>query len=320
MSTDPRASLAWLGYLMVAASATFAAANGVFARLVIDAGVAPQELSATRIYGAAIVLIVFLVPHVRKLRRGHLLPLAAFGIIGLVLGQGAYFQAISHADIALVLVIIFTAPLFVAVYERVRLGETLPVHAWVAMAVAVGGVALAILGGSGASAISLAGFLFAVAAMVTYATSVILAAGLTTALPPLARTAVCMLFAVVAWAVIVPPWTLPFDALGATAEFAGRFGFSMPVWVAVAVVVLVGSVGVYVTWVGGTSLVGAGASSMVGIAEPVLAAIFAWALLAQSLSALQAAGIAVTVAGIIVVEQARIRAKRVLVPDVPVDR
>jgi drug/metabolite transporter (DMT)-like permease len=318
-ATD-RAPLAWLGYLMVAASATFAAANGVFARLVIDAGVDPQALSATRIYGAAVVLVFFLLPYLGRIRRGHLLPLAAFGVIGLVLGQGAYFQAISYADVALVLVIVFTAPIFVAIYERIRLGERLPRYAWAAMAVAVGGVALAILSGSGASAISLAGFLFAVVAMATYATSVIIAARLPTDLPPLARTGACMLFAVATWAVIVPPWTLPFDALGETTTFDGRFGFSLPVWVAVAVVVLVGSVGVYVTWVGGTSIVGAGASSMVGMAEPVLAAVFAWALLAQALSAPQALGIAITVGGVVVVEQARIRGRRDAVPDVPVDR
>jgi len=318
-ATD-RAPLAWLGYLMVAGSATFAAANGVFARLVIDAGVDPRALSATRIYGAAIVLVFFLLPYLGRIRRGHLLPLAAFGVIGLVLGQGAYFQAISHADVALVLVIVFTAPIFVAIYERLRLGEELPLYAWGAMAVAIGGVALAILSGSGVGAISLAGFLFAVVAMGTYATSVVIAARLPTELPPLARTGACMVFAVIAWAVVVPPWTLPFDALGETTTFDGRFGFALPVWAAVAVVILVGSIAVYVTWVGGTSIVGAGASSMVGMAEPVVAAVLAWGLLGQSLSALQTLGIAITVGGVVVVEQARIRARRVTVPDVPVDR
>jgi len=54
------------------------------------------------------------------------------------------------------------------------------------------------------------------------------------------------------------------------------------------------------------------------MAEPMLGAIFAWALLAQSLTAAQSVGIATTAGCIIVVEQARVRALRDGVSDVPV--
>ena len=320
MAATQHRDLVWLGYVMVVASATFAAANGVFASLVIHAGVDPGALAATRIYGAGVILVLFLLPHLRSLRRQHLLPLALFGVVGLVLGQGSYFQAISHADVALVLVIIFTAPIVVAVYERIRLGARLPLYAWAAIVVAVGGVALAIVGKGGMPAITLTGFLFALVAMIAYAWSVVLAAGLPTALPPLARTGACMVVAVAVWCFVEPPWTLPFDKLGDTTTFDGRFGFSLPVWVAVLFVILIGSVGVYVTWVGGTSLTGAGASSMVGMVEPVVGAILAWGLLGQHLAPGQVIGIAIAVAGIVVVERARVRADRVKVPDVPVDR
>lgn len=309
-SASSRSNLVILGYAMVLASGLFAAGNGVFASLIIDAGVDPGALAATRIYGAALILVWLFLPHVRKLRRGHILPLALFGLIGLVLGQGAYFQAISNADVALVLVIIFTAPLVVAVYERIHLKEQLPLYAWLAILVSVGGVTLAILGEGGIPAISLVGFIFAFAAMIAYAVSVILAARLPTAFPPLARTGACMVVAAVIWAFVIPPWTLPFDKLGDTTTFDGRFGFSLPVWVAVLFVILIGSVGVYVTWVGGTSLVGAGASSMVGMVEPVAAALLAYGLLGQALAPTQALGIAIAVAGIVVVERARVRSAR----------
>ena len=309
-SASSRSNLVILGYAMVLASGLFAAGNGVFASLIIDAGVDPAALAAARIYGAALILIWLFLPHVRKLRRGHILPLALFGLIGLVLGQGAYFQAISNADVALVLVIIFTAPLVVAVYERIHLKEQLPLYAWLAILVSVGGVTLAILGEGGIPAISLVGFLFAFVAMIAYAVSVILAARLPTAFPPLARTGACMVVAAVIWAFVIPPWTLPFDKLGDTTTFDGRFGFSLPVWVAVLFVILIGSVGVYVTWVGGTSLVGAGASSMVGMVEPVAGALLAYGLLGQALAPTQALGVAIAVAGIVVVERARVRSAR----------
>jgi drug/metabolite transporter (DMT)-like permease len=87
----------------------------------------------------------------------------------------------------------------------------------------------------------------------------------------------------------------------------------------VAFAILIGSVGVFVTWVAGTSLVGAGASSVVGMAEPVLAAAVAWALLGQDLAWVQVIGIGVTVAAILVIELARSRTRRVDAPDAPVE-
>ena len=55
------------------------------------------------------------------------------------------------------------------------------------------------------------------------------------------------------------------------------------------------------------------------MAEPMLGAMFAWALLGQNLSAVQSLGIATTVGGIMVVEHARVRSSRDGIHDVPVD-
>jgi drug/metabolite transporter (DMT)-like permease len=314
-TTSSRSNLVVLGYILVFASAALAAFNVVFARLIIDTGVEPLQLSATRIYGGG---LVFLIPVLGRIRRSHLLPIAAFGVIGLVLGQGTAFIAFQDSDVAIVLVIIFTAPIFVTLYERVHLAATLPVYAYAAIVVAIGGVALAVAGG-GIGGITVRGLLFATISMIAYGVSVILAARLPTDLPPLARTAASMVAAAVAFCVIVPPWTLPVDLLGATASFTGGLGFSMPLWVAIAFAILIGSVGVFVAWVAGTSLVGAGASSVVGMAEPVLAAAVAWALLGQYLTGLQMAGIGLTVSAILVVEAARIRTRRIDAPDAPVE-
>ncbi len=317
-SASSRSNLVTFGYVLVFASAALAAFNVVFARLIIDTGVEPLQLSATRIYGGGLILLVFLVPVLGRIRRSHLLPIAAFGVIGLVLGQGTAFIAFKDSDVALVLVIIFTAPVFVTLYERIHLGAKLPPYAYAAILVAIFGVALAVAGG-GISAITVRGFIFAVVSMLAYGVSVVLAARLPTELPPLARTAASMVAAAAAFCVIVPPWTLPFDLLGSTASFSGGLGFSLPLWVAIAFAILIGSVGVFVTWVAGTSLVGAGASSVVGMAEPVLAAAVAWALLGQNLAPVQVLGIAITVGAIVAVELARIRTRRIDAPDAPVE-
>lgn len=297
-----------IGYLLVALSAAFAATNGVFGRLLIQTGFTAEAVAAIRIYGAAILLAFIAARYVRRLTWKGLLALVWFGVVGFVLGQGAYFQAIAEIDIAIVLVIVFMAPLVVAVYERIHLNVTLPLYAYLAIALAIAGIALAVFGGGvGVGALSLVGLAFAVLAMTTYAINVVVATRLPRTITPLGNTGLSLIAGAVVWIAVVPPWSLPIDRLDEPAVFDGRFGFTIPAWVAAAVVVLIGSVGVYAAWVGGTALVGAGASSMVGMIEPVLGAILAWTLLAQALSPLQALGIAVTVAAILVVERARIR-------------
>jgi drug/metabolite transporter (DMT)-like permease len=268
--------------------------------------VTARELAAMRIYGAALVLLLAVLPHLRALGRADALQLAIFAFVGLVLGQGLYFQAISRADIALVLTIVFTAPLVVALYQRVVGGESLPRYAYAAMTVAVAGLALAVLGAGGIGGVSTVGLLFAVLTMFAYVATVIMAARVQTAMPPLARTGAALLAASLMWALIVPPWQLPYDLLGETTHFDGEFGFSLPLWAGVVFMVIIGSAVVYTCFFAGTKRIGPGASSVVGMAEPVLGAVFAWLLLAQSLSLLQAIGIAAAIGGIVVVERARI--------------
>jgi len=312
-------SLSRIGYVLVALSAAFAAANGVAGRLVIDARVTPRELSAVRIYGAALLLVVVVVPHLRTVTRGDMLHLTPFALVGFVASQGLYFQAISRVDIAVVLVIVFTAPLVVALYQRLVHGESLPRYAYGEMGISVLGLALAVLGSGDIGSLSLLGIGLAVLTMISFSVTVLIAARPKTDLTPLVRTGTGLGLAAFVWLVIVPPWTLPFDRLDETTTFDGRVGFSLPVWTAVVFVVVIGTAAVYGTWVAGASLVGAGAASVVGMAEPMLGAIFAWALLAQSLTAIQSIGIATTAGGIVVVEHARVRSLRDEVTDVPVD-
>jgi len=320
-ATDQRRvpSISRIGYALVALSAAFAAANGVAGRLVIDAGVTPRELSAVRIYGAAVILLVVVAPHLNAMTRSDMLHLIPFALVGFVAGQGLYFQAISRVDIAVVLVIVFTSPLVVALYQRLVHNESLPRYAYGAMGISVLGLALAVLGSGDVGSLSVLGIGLAVLTMMCYSVTVLLAARPKGDLPPLVRAGTGIGLAAFVWLVMVPPWTLPFDLLDETTSFDGRIGFSLPVWIAVAFVVVVGTVAVYGTWIAGTSLVGAGAASVVGMTEPMLGAIFAWALLAQSLTVVQSIGIATTAGGIVVIEQARVRSRRDDVSDVPVD-
>ncbi len=296
------------GYLLIIGGSVLFACTGVISKAAIDGGIAPLELAAFRSYGAGLLLLPFLLLAVRRLRRRDLLPIALFALIGIVLAQGLYYEAISRMDIAVALVIVYTGPLLVAAYQRAFQAERLPLIAYLAMVLAVGGIAIAVLGGAGGiGAISLIGIAFAVLTAVSFAGQSILGARQPIVLPPLARTGAGMLAAALIWLPVVPVWHLPFSVLDDTTELAGRIDISIPVGAAVLFAIVLGSVIPYALVINGITRIGAGAGSMAGMAEPIVAPLLAWFVLGQLLSPLQVVGIATTIACVAVVERQRFK-------------
>ncbi|MGI9116366.1 MAG: EamA family transporter [Gaiellales bacterium] len=300
-----------VGYLCVAVAAALWGFNGVFSRIAIDGGVGPLQLGAGRAFAAALILLPFLLPHVRRIDRTMLLPIALFALFGIVLSQGLFFEAISRLNVALALVIVYTAPIPVAAYQRLRRGEMLPGKAYVGMLIAIVGVAMAVLGGAGGfTSVDNLGLVFAFATTAAYAMQVILASRQPTALPPLARTGAALVTASAIWMVIVPAWTLPFGLLGLPEELQGRIDIAVPMWFAVAWVVLLGTVAAYLLFIVGAARIGPGATSVVGMIEPILAAFVAWILLGQSMTTVEIAGIVIAIVAITYVERARLSYRR----------
>jgi len=296
------------GYLMVIGGSVLFACTGVMSKAAIDGGVAPLELAAFRSYGASLILLPFLLLTFRRLTRRDLVPVLLFALIGIVLAQGLYYQAISRMDIAVALVIVYTGPLLVAAYQRLFHAERLPVIAYIAMCLAVGGVAIAVLGESGGiGAISVVGITFAVLTALSFAGQSILGARQPVVLPPLARTGAGMLAAALIWLPVIPVWHLPFNILGDPTQLTGRIDVSIPVGGAVLFTIVLGSVIPYALVITGITRIGAGAGSMAGMTEPIVAPLLAWFVLGQTLAPLQAVGITVTIACVAVVERQRFK-------------
>jgi drug/metabolite transporter (DMT)-like permease len=74
--------------------------------------------------------------------------------------------------------------------------------------------------------------------------------------------------------------------------------------------VVFGSIVPYALIIVGFTRIGAGAGSMAGMTEPIVAPLLAWFVLGQVLAPLQALGIAVTIGCVAVVEQQRFRHAR----------
>jgi drug/metabolite transporter (DMT)-like permease len=306
------------GYALVIGGSVLFACTGVMSKAAIDGGIAPLELAAFRSYGAALILLPFLLLSIRGLRRADLLPVALFALVGIVCAQGFYYEAIARMAIAVALVIVYTGPLLVAAYQRLFHAERLPLVAYAAMCLAVGGVAAAVLGGGGGiGEISLVGVGFALLTALSFAGQAILGARQPLSLPPLARTGAGMLAAALIWLPLAPVWNLPFDLLGDPTRLTGRIDASIPVWCAVLFAIVLGSVVPYAMVISGFMRIGAGAGSMAGMTEPTVAPILAWFVLGQSLAPVQIAGVVTTIVCVAIVERQRFqRAREILVAEV----
>jgi drug/metabolite transporter (DMT)-like permease len=104
--------------------------------------------------------------------------------------------------------------------------------------------------------------------------------------------------------VVQPVWTTP--SLTGSASLLGRLdGFSMPGWLAVAAVVVLGTVAPFFLMLLALRHLPATVVTVVAMLEPVVATVVGWGWFRESLTVLQVAGVAAVLAGIILAQTAR---------------
>jgi drug/metabolite transporter, DME family len=152
------------GVLLVCGATLFWSFSGTFVRWV--PGVDPWTLNAYRVLGMAIALVLWMgVRHGSEIfghfrRSEPLALLATAGFFGI--GTTLYVLSLQLASIAAVSCIASIAPLFAALLARLWLGERTQGIVFVAIGVALVGVAIVALGEAGASINGLAGSIVAV--------------------------------------------------------------------------------------------------------------------------------------------------------------
>ncbi len=304
-----RASRTLTGTLFAVAATLLWGVNGTVSRVCLDSGLSPVRLAEIRITASAVILLA-VVAVVRRaelrLSRREVLPYLAFGAIGLVCVQWTYFEAIARIPISLALIIEYLAPLMVALWVRLVWKRRLPWLVWAAIPLALAGLALALgLTGGDLGGLSAAGVLWSVAAGVTYAYYALHAEVLTRRRSAAAVLGIGLGFGAVALAIALPWWSFPFDALLRTGE-AGPV--ALPVWLAVAYVVVFGTVVPFTLIIAGVRRIGADGAIVTAMLEPIFAGAVAWVVLGQVLSPVQVLGGAIVLAAVTAAQIARARA------------
>jgi drug/metabolite transporter (DMT)-like permease len=297
-----------LGYVMVATAATLFAVNGSVSKVALGSGLSSVELAQIRNTCAAILFLGFLLavaPSRLSVGRRELAFLVAFGLIGIALVQWLYFVAIENLPVGIALLIEFTAPLFVALFARFVYKEHIRRRIWVAVAMCITGLALVVELWAGV-AFSTVGVTAAFGGAFALTAYLLMAERERRHRDAASLSFYGFLFAALFWAVLNPLWDFPWDVLGDEVSLQGNLSeHSVPVWVLVGFIVLIGTMITFSLLVGSLRHISATRASIVSTLEPVVATVVAWGWLGESFGATQLVGGAVVIAGILVAESAR---------------
>jgi drug/metabolite transporter (DMT)-like permease len=297
-----------LGYAMVATAATLFAVNGSVMKVTLESGLTPRELAQIRQTCAALLFLSLLVafaPGRLRVGRRELLFLLVFGLVCVALQQWLYLVAIENAPIGVALLIVFTAPLFVALFARFVYREHIRRRVWLAVLLCIIGLALVVELWTGLA-------FDAVGVTAAFGSALVLTAYLLMAERERRhRDAASLsfygfLFAAIFWAVVQPLWEFPWSTLDDSVSLQGNLSeYSAPVWLLVAFIVVVGTLVSFLLLTGSLRHISATRASIVATFEPVVATVVAWAWLGQSFGATQLVGGAIVIAGILVAQSAR---------------
>jgi len=293
---------------MAATAATLWAINGTVSKVILASGVSSLRLSQVRTTGAlAGLALVLLATAPERLRVGRReLPfLAFFGIGGLAFVQWFYFLAIHRLAIGIALLIQYLAPLLVALWARYVFHEQVRRRIWLALALALGGLALIVNVSSGGT-ISTAGVVFSLFAAVTYALYILLAEHALGDRDAVSLLAWGFAFAALFFAVIAPWWSFPAHLAGADVSLLGHLSSQhLPVWSLMIFMIVAGTIVPFFLLVSALRHLPATRVGIMAMLEPVVATIVAWAWLDESLGAAQLVGAAVVLGAILLAQTSR---------------
>ncbi len=301
------------GLAFAAASATSFALSGVLARGLIETGWSPAAAVVGRVFiGAAVLLVPALVALRGRwsLLRRNLLLITAFGVLAVAGCQLAYFSAVEHLQVGVALLIEYTAPVAVVLWMWLRHGQAPTRLTVVGAAIAALGLALVLDVGPGAQ-LSLVGVLWALAAMGGMALYFILSADRSTGLPPLVLATAGF---VVGGLTLLLAGVTGFVRLDVSSAPAVYDGVAVPWWLPVLVLGVVAGALAYTTGIAASRRLGSRLASFAGLAEVVVAMLFAWLLLDELPLPVQLLGGVLILAGVVAVKAGEPTAATVLEP------
>ena len=300
------------GELYLVLGAIFFSLNGVIVTLVLD-HMTTFRLAQVRAIGTFFLLFIITFIQDRKslkAQRREIPTLLFYGVFGYAMVQLGYFIGISQGvPLSLVLIIEFTAPIWIVLWIKFVRKGAVANDMWAAIALSLIGLVFVAKVWEGFT-FDLFGTLGALGAALALAVYFLMSQSQGTKRSAQAMVVWGMGVAGLFWSIVLPIWNFPTQIFTTSINLQGRFSdYSAPGWVLIAYIIVFGTMVPYLLVVGGIRRLSASTSSVIGMLEPVLAGAFAWIWLSQSWSAIQLVGGVIVLVGIYIADRAKTNAK-----------
>ena len=296
------------GYVMVVTSAVLFAINGTISKIMLVGGMPATQLTQLRSGGAFLGLWIYLLirrPRSLRFTRQEIPWIALYGILGFAMTQYLYFVAIKRLPVGIALLLEFTAPIFVALWARFVLHEPVRRRVWAALGLAMVGLALVaqVWGGLALDGLGVAAALGASLALSVY---FILGERMVGVRDPVSLTCLAFGFGSIFWAILAPWWKFPAHILSSQISLLGNLSATfVPMWVPAIYLIVGGTLLPFTLSIGALRHLRAAQVGVVGMVEPVVAALVAYLWLGEELGWIQLRGGAVVLTGVVLAETAR---------------
>jgi len=300
------------GELYLVIGAIFFSLNGVIVTLVLD-HMTTFRLAQVRAIGTFFSLFIITFIQDRnslKAERREIPTLIFYGVFGYAMVQLGYFIGIAQGvPLSLVLIIEFTAPIWIVLWIKFVRKGAVANDMWAAIALSLLGLIFVAKVWEGFT-FDLFGTLGALGAALALAVYFLMSQSQGAKRSAQAMVVWGMGVAGLFWSIVLPIWNFPTQIFTTSINLQGRFSdYSAPGWLLIAYIIVFGTMVPYLLVVGGIRRLSASTSSVIGMLEPVLAGAFAWIWLSQSWSAIQLVGGVIVLVGIYIADRAKINAK-----------
>ena len=282
--------------------------NGIFSTVVLE-HISAFRLAQIRAISAFILLFTY-----AFFRRRELLQLAkrdlpiviAYGVFGFALVNVGYFLGIERGlPLGLVLVLEFTAPIWIALWIKYVRKGFVANDMWFAIALSLVGLVLVtkIWDGFKFDFLGLIGALGSAFALTAY---FLIGEKVGATRHPVGSTILGLGVASIFWLIVLPIWNFPTEVLSLQMDIHGYLaGHTFPGWSLLLWVIVMGTIVPYLFVISGLRLLSASKSSVLGMLEPVFAGALAWIWLGQSWDAIQLIGALVVLVGIYLADRSK---------------
>jgi len=282
--------------------------NGIFSTVVLE-HMSAFRLAQIRVTTAFAILFIFALLFRRDFLRikKHEIPIAiAYGIVGFALVNVGYFLGIERGlPLGLVLVIEFTAPIWIALWIKYVRKGFVARDMWLAIGLSLVGLVLLtrIWDGFKFDLLGLAGALGSAFALTGY---FLIGKKFGGNRHPIGSTIIGLSVASAFWLLVLPVWNFPTEIFSMKMDIHGYLaGQLFPGWSLLLWIVVMGTIVPYLFGISGLRLLSESKSSVLGMLEPVFAGALAWIWLGQSWDAIQLVGAAIVLIGIYLADRSK---------------